>query len=136
MRSGAALREAAARGREFGPPGCGTQEEQLMQRQLAGEDVAFRKAGDLLDVERRDDLPVQNLRFESGREVLDRVHDRVAERLTLRVGPTAVQVVRCVLHENRHNVLPRRRHTRIDHRGNTMSMYGRRENSPYFASSY
>src|SRR6266446_8229728 len=105
MRSGAALVEAADRRREFCPPRRGTQKEQLMESELAGEDVAFRQAGDFLDVERRDDLPVQDFRLESRREALDRVYDRVAESLALRIAPAAVQVVRRILYEDRHHVL-------------------------------
>src|SRR5206468_7494323 len=93
VRPRAGLIEATHRRGELRPPRRGSQEEQLMQRQLAGEDVAFRQAGYLLDVERRNDLPVQDLRREPRGEALDRVHDRVAERLALRVGPTAVQVI-------------------------------------------
>mgnify|MGYP003694378643 CR=1 FL=1 len=46
------------------PPRHGTQEEQLLQRQLALEDVSLGQPGDPLDVERRQDLPVQDQRRE------------------------------------------------------------------------
>ena len=78
--------------------------------------LPFGQTGDALDVQRRDDLPVQNLRLEAGREALDRVHHGVAERFALGVGPAAVQLVRRILHEDRHHVLSGRRHPRIDHR--------------------
>src|SRR5258705_4782974 len=106
MCPGTALIEATDRRSELRPPRRGAQKEQLMERQLAGEDIALGKAGDLLDVERRNHLPVQDLRLESRCEALDRVDDRVAERLALRVGPATVEVVRRVLDEDRHDVLP------------------------------
>src|SRR5439155_15948843 len=85
MRPGAALIEAADRRGELRPAGRGAQEEELMQRQLPGEDVALRETGDPFDIEWRDHLPMQNERFESRCEALDRVHHRVAECLALRV---------------------------------------------------
>src|SRR6266511_4369773 len=117
MRPRAALVESADRRRKLRPAGRGAKEKQLMQRQLAGEDVALGETGDALDIEWRDDLAMQNLRFESRREALDRIHDRVPECLALRVGPAAVQFVGRVLYEDRHDVLAGRRHARIDHRG-------------------
>src|SRR6267378_6891482 len=78
MRPRAALIEATDRRRELRPPRRGAQKEQLMQRQLAGEDIALGKPGDLLDIERRNHLPVQDLRLEPRCEALDCVHDRVA----------------------------------------------------------
>src|SRR5258706_1214101 len=93
----AALIEATDRRRELRPPRRGAQKEQLMQRQLPSEDIALGKAGDLLDIERRNHLTVQDLRLEPRCEALDRVDDRVAERLALCVAPATVQVVRRVL---------------------------------------
>jgi hypothetical protein len=85
-----------------------TQEEQLLQRQLSLEDVAFRQAEVALDVERRQDLPVQDAIPDVRRVLGDRVHDRVAERLPVGVPASLfLQVIRRVLHEARHDVLPR-----------------------------
>ena len=96
------------------PAGRGAQEEQLLERQLALEDVAFRQAEVALDVERRQHLPVQDDVLDVRRVLRDRVDDRVAERLAVLV-PAALflQVIRRVLHEARHHVLARRRDRRI-----------------------
>src|SRR5437879_13813686 len=105
MRARAALKEPAHRRRELRPARGGAEKEQLVQRQLTREEVASGQAGDPLDVERRDDLPVQNLGFESRCEALDRVTNRVPKPLAFRAGPAAVRVVRAVLHEVRLTLL-------------------------------
>ena len=81
------------------PSRRGPQEEELLERELALEDVAFRQAPLALQIERRDDLPVQDDVPQIRRELRQRVDDRVAERLALRVPVPALQMVGCVLDE-------------------------------------
>ena len=66
-------------------PGAGPQEEELLERQLALEDVALGEAEVALDVERRQDLPVEDQALQVRRVLGDRVDDGVAERLALLV---------------------------------------------------
>ncbi len=100
------------------PAGRRTQEEQLLERQLALEDVPFRQPELALDVERRQHLPVQDDVADVRRVLGDRVDDGVAERLALLVPRGRLQFVRRVLHEAREDVLARRRHRRIGERRN------------------
>ena len=60
MRRRAAHVEAADRRAVLRPAGRGAQEEQLLERQLALEDVAFGQAPLALEVERREHLAVQD----------------------------------------------------------------------------
>ena len=53
MRTGAALVIVANRRAEFGPAGGGAQKENLVKRQLAVKDVAFRQPEVLLQIPRR-----------------------------------------------------------------------------------
>ena len=61
MRAGAALLVAPGSACGTSPTrGAGPQEEELLQRELALEDVALGEPGDPLDVQRREHLPVQD----------------------------------------------------------------------------
>src|SRR5262249_29050138 len=104
--------EVLERRRVLRPAGRGPQEEELLERELALEDVALGEAPLTLEVERRDDLPVQDEVLQVRGVLGERVDDGVAELLLL-VVPAALQVVRRVLDEAREDVLARRRDGRI-----------------------
>ena len=104
MRRRAAHVEVLDRRPVLGPSRHGPQEEELLESQLALEDVAFREPEVALEVERREDLPVLDDVLDVRRVLGDRVDDRVAEGLALLV-PVALEVVGRVLHEARHDVL-------------------------------
>ena len=84
MRRRSAHVEVAHRRLVLRPARRRPQEEQLLERQLALEDVAFGQAEVALDVERRQHLPVQDDVLDVRRVLGDRVDDGVAERLALR----------------------------------------------------
>ena len=88
MGRGAGQPEVADRRPEAGPAGHGPAEEQLLERELALEDVALGEAGRPLDVERCHHLAMEDLRGQVRRELGDPVDHRVAERLAL-VVPAA-----------------------------------------------
>ena len=85
MRRRAAHIEVANRRRVLRPSRGRPQKEQLLERQLALEDVAFRQAPLALEIERRQHLAVQNDVPNVGRVLGDRVDDGVAERFALGV---------------------------------------------------
>src|SRR5262245_58408688 len=74
-------------------------EEQLLERQLALEDVALGQPELALDVERRQYLAMEDDVAEIRRVFGDRVDDGVAERLALLVPGARRQLVGRVLHE-------------------------------------
>src|SRR3954466_6403603 len=98
MRARAALPVPANRRAILGPVRSGTLKEQLMQRELALEDVSFRQSGDPLDVRRRQNLPAEDELLDVGRIAADGVDHRVTERFTLLVSPAAVEIVRRILY--------------------------------------
>ena len=117
-------------------PGTGRSEEQLLERQLALEDVALRQPEVALEVERRQHLPVQD-DVADVRRVLAR-----SCRSPCRRTPRAASSQRarrqlygayCTKHDRM--CLPGGATDGSVSVGITMSMYGRRENSPYFAWS-
>src|SRR5580765_1877680 len=67
MRARTALPVAADRRAVLGPLRHRAQEEELLERQLALEDVAFGQARDALYVARRQHLAVEDQRLEVGR---------------------------------------------------------------------
>src|SRR5688572_19716023 len=83
MRPRAALPEAVQRRAVLRPLGHGTQEEELVQRQLALEDVPLAQARDALDVRRRDHLLADDERLDVRRVLRERLDDGVAERVAL-----------------------------------------------------
>ena len=98
------------------PAGRRAEEVGLRREHLAVEDVALRQPRHLFDVERRDDLALQHEVGEAGEERLQRVLHVVGHVLAL-LGPVAaLQVVRRVLDEARHDVLAGRRHVGVDRR--------------------
>ena len=94
MRRRAAHVEAADRRAVLRPARRRPQEEELLERELALEDVALRQPEHALDVERRQHLPVQDPLADVRRVDGDRVDDGVAERLALVVPVALLQVVR------------------------------------------
>src|SRR5262249_2410150 len=98
MRAGAAQIEILDRRRGAGPREERTADEQLIERQLAVEDVAAGEAVVALEVERRDHLARDDRRGEAGGEPLDRPRRGRAEAVALGVPRRAAQMVRRVLH--------------------------------------
>src|SRR5689334_19606873 len=96
----------------------GAVEEELLQRELALEDVAFGQPGGAFDVERGLDVAVEDDVVDVRRELGDPVDDRVAERLALVVPRAELrsELVRRVLDEAADDVLAGRRHRRVDER--------------------
>ena len=120
----------------FRPTRDRPQEQQLLERELALKDVALAQSPFALEIERRDDLPVQNQRLQIGRVLRERVDDGVAEPLALVVPGRAFQVIRRVLHETRHHVFAGRRDRRVRQARNDDIHVGPSRNTvPYFASS-
>src|SRR5687768_6157456 len=107
MRRRSAHVEPADRRAIAGPAWRGAQEEELLQRQLALEDVAFTQPELAFDIERREHLPMQDAVAQVGRELRDCLHHGVPKRFTLVVPGGSLQVVWGVLHEARHDVLAR-----------------------------
>src|SRR2546425_10995091 len=101
MRARAALEQAMDRRAVARPRRRGAQEELLLQRELALEDVAFGKTDDALDVGRRDDLAMQDRALQVRSVFGQRIDHRIAELLAACVAPAAVEVIRRVLHEDR-----------------------------------
>ena len=100
------------------PSGNRPQEQQLLERQLALKDVALAQPPFALEIERSDDLAVQDQRLQIRRVLGERVDHGIAEALALVIPGRAVQVIRRVLHEARHHVLAGRRHRRVREAGN------------------
>ena len=90
-----------------------------------------------LDVERRQHLAVEDDVADVRRVLGDRVDDRVAERLALRRPSVARRVRWYGAYCTKHDItcLPGGATDGSVSVGITMSMYGRLENAPYFASS-
>src|SRR2546426_363307 len=105
MRARAALEQAMDRRAIARPRWRRAQEEHLLQRELALEDVAFEKTDEALDGGRLNALAMQDRAFKVGRVFAQCIDPRFAELLAACAAPTAVQVIRRVLHEDRHHVL-------------------------------
>ncbi len=77
-------------------------------------DITLRQSEHVFQIERRQNLTVQDGRRQVGRVGRQRLDDRVSQRLAaLGVPFPVVQVVGGVLHEDRHHVLAGRRQSRI-----------------------
>ena len=79
------------------------------------ENVPLGESEFLLQIPRRENLLEEDRALESGAILLQRVDDRVTERVAL-LGPprrALFDVIWRVLDEDRHDVLPGRRHARI-----------------------
>ena len=105
----------------------------MFEREFALEDVAFAQSPFAFEVERRDDLAVQDDVFDVGRVFGDGVDDVVAEFFFFRVPVEAGrQLVGRVLHEARENVFARRRERRVGERRNHHVDVGVRRPVPVF----
>ena len=76
-----------------------SEEEQLVQQQLAVKDIASRDARDALDILGRDHLRTDDRAPDVWRVALERGDNRFAERVALLIVPSALDVGWCVLHE-------------------------------------
>ena len=117
------------------PRGDRPQEEHLLKRKLALENVALGQAHDPLDIGQVTTWRCRIAFFRFGAycaSVSTTVSPKASRRAS--VQPPFSWYARTG--QNRHHVLSRRRHLRVEQQGMTMSMCGRFEYSPYFASSY
>ena len=112
---------------EARPAGHRPVDEQLLERQLALEDVALGETHGALDVERRQHLAVQDQAPDVRRPFGEGVDDGVAEGLALLVPGALGQLVRRVLDEAAHDVLAGRRHARVDQGGDDHVDIGARD---------
>src|SRR5690348_4570192 len=97
----------------------GTQEEKLLQRELALKDVSFAEPEFSLQIKRRENLFVDDDVFYIRRVLGQSINHVVAERLALFVPvQPRPQLVGRVLNKARHDVLARRRDGRIGQRWN------------------
>src|SRR5262249_35491986 len=110
----AAQEEPADRRAVAGPARRGPEEEELVERHRALEDVAARQREGALEVERRQYLPGEHRALEVGRVLVEQVEATISKALAFLVPGRAAQPVGRVLDEHRHEVLARRRDARID----------------------
>src|SRR5438309_3677397 len=95
-----------------------THDEKLVQRQLTVEDVSAGESVRLLQIERRDDLPLLDESRQIRRIVRQSFHYRLAQSFPLFGIPSAIfQVIRGELRVHRHYVLALGRQRRIGNRG-------------------
>ena len=92
-------------------------EEELLEVQVAVEDVALGQAVGALEVERRQDLPRDDGAGHVGRVFADLPDDPVAEQLPVLVPGPLLQAVGDVLDEAGHDVPAFRREARVHVRG-------------------
>ena len=129
MRSRSAHVEALHRRSVLRPTGRRAEEEQLLERQLTLEDVALGKAEGPFDVERRQDLAMEDDVLDVRRVLRDGVDHGVAERLAM-VVPACPLPSSCTARTGRSTTsraCPEARPKGPSGSGMTMSMYGRRE---------
>jgi len=107
MRRGAAHVKVLNRRTILRPARCGTQKEELLERQFALKNISLRQPKFAFEIERRQDLPMQNDVFDVRRMFSNCVDDGVAKSFAF-IVPIPLQVVRRILHEARHYVLARR----------------------------
>src|SRR5580700_7954936 len=91
------------------PARGGTQEKQLFERKFALKNISFGETGLAFDIERSDELFSDDEIFQVGRELRNRVDDRVAEGLALLVPCAGSELVGRVLHEAGKDVFSGRR---------------------------
>src|SRR5262245_30365586 len=105
MRCGAAHVKMTYGRPVLGPTGRRTQEEKLLESQLALKDVAFGEAETPLDIERCEDLPVQNDVAQIRRVLGERVDHRVPELFPFLVPGSFFEMIGRVLDKARHHML-------------------------------
>src|SRR5215475_12198117 len=94
-------------------------EEDLVQTHFRVVNTPFAEAKDLLQIERCQNLTVQNRIFETRCVVLDHVHDRISQGVPLSVPAAIAQMIGGVLHPDRHYMFAGRSERRIGHRRNS-----------------
>src|SRR5262245_17407925 len=95
------------------PTWGGSQEEQLLQCQLTLKNIPFRQTPLTLEVERGDDLPMQDDLADVRRVLRERVDDDITERFALLIPGAVDQMKRRVLDEAGHHMLACRCHAGI-----------------------
>jgi hypothetical protein len=135
MRAGAALPVTLDRRAVPGPPRDGTQEEQLLERQLSLEDVPLGKPGDPFDVERVRTCrcKISDGRFGAYRASVAITASPNASRLASVQPPVSSNGAYCT--KMLITCFPGGAIPGSIIEGMTTSMYGCREKSPYLASS-
>src|SRR5580698_5318649 len=94
------------------------QKEELLERKFTLKNVAFGEAGLAFDIERSDELFSDDLTFQVGGELRNRVNHGIAEGLALLVPCAGGELVGSVLHEAGKNVFAGRRDRGIGERRN------------------
>src|SRR6201996_8009775 len=85
-------------------------EQQLIESQLTLKNITLGEADLILDIPGGADFRMQDQALEIRTVARDGIDDRIAECLALRAGPLAVrELIRTILDEHRHVVLPIRR---------------------------
>src|SRR5215217_6285015 len=130
VRGRAAEVEAADRRPVTRVAGHGTEREQLARGHRALKDVSAGEVEDALQVGRRQHLAVDHCVLEIRRVLVQHVEAAIGEALALIIPGTVAELVRRVLDEHRHQVLPGRRHRRIHHRGKLALDHGVRGRPP------
>ena len=80
----------------------------MFQRQFALKNISFRQSKLAFEIERRQDLSMQDDVFDVRRVLGNRINDGIAKFFSFVVPISFLQIVRSVLHEARHHVLARR----------------------------
>src|SRR5215471_18661746 len=117
MRAGSAEIEAADGRPVARPARHRAHEEELLEHQVAVEDVALGEAVGALEIERRQHLPGLDRARDVRRVTRDRPDDAVSELLAALVPASPREAVGDVLHEARHDVFAARRQAVVDVRG-------------------
>src|SRR5277367_655396 len=105
MGGGTAHIKIVDRSAVVGPAGHGAKKKELLERQLALENVSLRQAKFTLEVERRENLAAGDNFFDVGSMLGDGVDDSVAEGFALIVPGALGEFVRRVLNEAGHHML-------------------------------
>ena len=113
MRSRTAQVEAGDGRAVARPPRHWAHEEELLEGQVAVEDVALGEPVGALEVERSQDLTSHHCPRHVGRVLGDLPQDEVAQTLALRIPVAFAQAIRHVLHEAGHHVAAGRGQARI-----------------------
>src|SRR5688572_28534621 len=110
MRAAAAKPKVVYRCLVASPSGSGPHEKELLETQLALKNIAFSQAEVFFEIQRRQDLLMQNRATQTRTIFLERI-DNIVTELFANIRPVIwafCKMIRSVLHENRHNVFSRR----------------------------
>ena len=114
VHAGSAEVEAVDRGSIVRPPRDRPHEEELLDVEITVEDVPLRETEGALEVERRHHLHRLDRAGDVRRVPADPVDHALPQELPVIIPGSGAQPVRDVLHEARHDVLPRGGERRVD----------------------